>query len=291
MFALDTHEPQITSADGLKIWAAQAGRPAADAPTIVFIPGFSSSSLLFDHQFRDKELLSQYCLITYEPRGQGRSQSPTEASQWASLRQAQDFEAVCQHYGASKVFVAGWSAGCCIVSDIFEHKLGHLVAGLIFMAGMPALALFGGVNYPSVRQYYDPLMDPNTNGDNHGPSISDFLDVVVWKPNRAKMSYTFRSALVGTIAMSSTTVRTASQVESRQDPTNMLCDGPNYESIFIVGDEEEVVQPDAMIAKYKEMFPRVEVARIPEAGHTVYWERPEQTKKAIVDFIERVIKA
>lgn len=63
MFALDTHDPQITSADGLKIWAAQAGQSAKDAPTIVFIPGYASSSLLFDHQFRDEELLSKYCLV------------------------------------------------------------------------------------------------------------------------------------------------------------------------------------------------------------------------------------
>lgn len=65
MFALDTHEPQVTSADGLKIWAGQAGRSAKDAPTIVFIPGFASSSLLFDHQFRDEELLSKYCLVRF----------------------------------------------------------------------------------------------------------------------------------------------------------------------------------------------------------------------------------
>lgn len=63
MFVLDTHDPQVTSADGLKIWAAQAGQPPTDAPTIVFIPGFASSSLLFDHQFRDEELLSKYSLV------------------------------------------------------------------------------------------------------------------------------------------------------------------------------------------------------------------------------------
>jgi hypothetical protein len=65
MFALDTHEPQVTSADGVKIWATQAGHSAKDAPTIVFIPGFASSSLLFDHQFRNEELLSKYCLVCF----------------------------------------------------------------------------------------------------------------------------------------------------------------------------------------------------------------------------------
>lgn len=65
MFALDTHDPQVVSADGVKIWAAQAGRAATEAPVIVFIPGFGSSSLWFDLQFRDEELLSKYCLVRF----------------------------------------------------------------------------------------------------------------------------------------------------------------------------------------------------------------------------------
>ncbi|CAK7203165.1 hypothetical protein SEUCBS139899_005895 [Sporothrix eucalyptigena] len=287
MFALDTHSPQILSVDGLKIWAAQAGRSPTEAPTIVFIPGFASSSLLFDHQFRDEELLSKYCLITYEPRGQGRSEAPTDDAQWSSLRFAQDFEAVCHHYGASKVFVAGWSAACAMSSDIFEHNLQHLVAGLIYLAGMPYLELLGPVNLPTVAKYYHPLMGATT-GDTHGSAISDFVDICVWKPNRANMSYTFRSALVGTIASTPTTTRTKSMREHHQDPTNLLKEAPNFASIFIVGDEEEVVTPDGMISKYKEILPDVQVVRVPGAGHTVFWERPVETKKAIVDFIERV---
>jgi hypothetical protein len=57
------------------------------------------------------------------------------------LHFAQDFEAICAFYGATKVFVAGWSAGCTIACDIFEHDLGHLVAGLVYLAGMPYMKL------------------------------------------------------------------------------------------------------------------------------------------------------
>ncbi|CAK7225921.1 hypothetical protein SCUCBS95973_006028 [Sporothrix curviconia] len=153
MFALDTHRPEVTSADGLKIWAAQAGPSAADAPTIVFI-------------------------------------------------------------------------------------------------------------------------------------ISDFVGLVVWEPNRASMSYTFRSALVGTMALSSTTVRLASQTEARQDPARFLQEAPRYKALCIVGDEDEVVLPDALVTMYKGILPHIDVVRIPEAGHMVFWERPVETKKAIVDFIE-----
>ncbi|ERS97513.1 hypothetical protein HMPREF1624_05682 [Sporothrix schenckii ATCC 58251] len=290
MFALDTHEPQVESADGLKIWAAQAGRSAKEAPTIVFVPGFASSALLFDHQFRDEELLSKYCLITYEPRGQGRSDSPTKDEQWTSLCHAQDFAAVCAYYDASKVFAAGWSAGCTIISDVFEHDFGHLLAGLIYLAGVPYLELFPKVNFPTVGKYYQPIKEAST-GDTHGQIIANFLNICIWKPNREAMSYTFRSALIGTVATTPTTVRLHSQTKHAQNPAKLLAAIPNYEALFIVGEQEEVVKPDASVALFQEMFPRLDAVRVPEAGHAVYWERPAETNTAIVKFVDRVVKA
>jgi pimeloyl-ACP methyl ester carboxylesterase len=58
-----TKEPLVRSADGTRIWAASAGRSAIGAPTIVFVPGFSSSSLTFRKQFEDEDLLNKYCLV------------------------------------------------------------------------------------------------------------------------------------------------------------------------------------------------------------------------------------
>lgn len=147
--AIDTRHPTVRSADGTQIWAASAGRSASEAPVIVFVPGFSSSSLTFRKQFQDEDLLSRYCLvcyatlvsspffpflfpysicptnlrllarkltsklshlsqITYEPRGQGRSGQPVEKDAYSSKRNAEDFQAVCEKFGAKKVVLAGW---------------------------------------------------------------------------------------------------------------------------------------------------------------------------------------
>lgn len=129
-----------------------------------------------------------------------------------------------------------------------------------------------------------------TTGDTHGAAIADFVNICVWAPNRAKMSYSFRSALIGTIAMTPTAVRAAGQKLHIQNPANLLAQAPNYEALFIVGDEEEVVNPDTMIELFKPVFPRLEIVRVPGAGHTVYWERPEETKRAIIGFVDRVLK-
>lgn len=59
-----SRKPTISSADGTLIWAASEGRSAADAPVIVFLPGFSSSSPTFRKQFEDAGLLDKYCLVS-----------------------------------------------------------------------------------------------------------------------------------------------------------------------------------------------------------------------------------
>lgn len=146
------------------------------------------------------------------------------------------------------------------------------------------------MDFPAVAKFYGPIQAPTT-GDTYGRAISDFVSFCVWKPNRANMSYTFRSALIGTITMVPTTVRADSQTNHPQDPTNLLEAAKTYETIFIFGAEEEVLQPDLMIPHYEKIFSNLKVVRVPGAGHTVFWERPVETKKAIVEFVDRVTKA
>ena len=55
----------ITSEDGTKIWTNAAGDPSK--PSVVFIPGASSSALIFDKQFEDHELTKNLHLVRRPP--------------------------------------------------------------------------------------------------------------------------------------------------------------------------------------------------------------------------------
>jgi len=114
----------VTSEDGTKIWTDAAGDPSK--PSIVFIPGASSSSLIFDKQFQDPELTQNLRLVLhpsfihsevfadtdikvrYDVRGQGLSDQPLDPSAWASSKFAEDFKAVVEAYGLKKPFIAAW---------------------------------------------------------------------------------------------------------------------------------------------------------------------------------------
>jgi len=51
----------VTSADGTKIWAESTGNPAK--PAVVFIPGFSCSSLAFDKQWTNSFMKTNLFMV------------------------------------------------------------------------------------------------------------------------------------------------------------------------------------------------------------------------------------
>jgi len=55
----------IASEDGTKIWTDAVGDPSK--PSVVFIPGASSSALVFDRQFEDPELVKDLYLVRHPP--------------------------------------------------------------------------------------------------------------------------------------------------------------------------------------------------------------------------------
>ena len=61
----------VASEDGTKIWTDAVGDPSK--PSVVFIPGASSSALVFDRQFEDPELVKNLYLVYRAPSDQGYS--------------------------------------------------------------------------------------------------------------------------------------------------------------------------------------------------------------------------
>lgn len=131
----------VVSGDGTKIWAESAGDRSK--PALVLIHGFGCTALGFEKQFSDTVLLESLHLIRYEMRGHGRSDKPITPEAYESIRFAQDFQAVCQAFGATRPFVLGWYVAVelftiilLIMYDICRslggmfHKLAHSIIRL-----------------------------------------------------------------------------------------------------------------------------------------------------------------
>lgn len=51
--------------------------------------------------------------IRYDLRGHGRSDQPTTPEAYASAQLAEDLAAVCEVFGATKPYLAGWCVMLC----------------------------------------------------------------------------------------------------------------------------------------------------------------------------------
>ncbi|KAL7899855.1 Alpha/Beta hydrolase protein [Trichoderma sp. SZMC 28014] len=285
-YSFQSRKPTISSADGTLIWAASAGRSAADAPVIVFVPGFSSSSLTFRKQFEDARLLDKYCLITYEPRGQGRSEKPLEAEAYSSKRNAEDFEAVCKTFGAKRVVLAGWSYGGLIPVDVFTHLGPDWIAGVIYLSGLPWRSAHPEIGHPRAFEVIPAVMSGDATSIAKG--VGPLLESCFYQPAMESMSYTEYTALAGAIAQQDPSARALLLNERYQDQSHLLAQADTLPVILINGEHDEQISWHKADGLLRRHFVNYELKLIRDAAHSSFWERPEEVNKEIEAFVDKV---
>jgi len=57
-------------------------------------------------------------------------------------------------------------------------------------------------------------------------------------------------------------------------------------TLLIAGDVD-LVQPPALMRLFRRNIPNSELVVVPEAGHSIYWERPDVFNSAVLDFVGR----
>jgi len=126
--------------DGLNIYAEAIGDPTK--PPVVFIHGNSTSSGVWDNQFLDKTLNTNFYLVRFDLRGHGLSGCPDLASEtpFDNPQQASDVAAVLKAFHVTKPVFVSWSYGALIPSDYMS------VHG---WEGVRAVAVINGITAPS----------------------------------------------------------------------------------------------------------------------------------------------
>jgi 3-oxoadipate enol-lactonase len=60
--------------------------------------------------------------------------------------------------------------------------------------------------------------------------------------------------------------------------------------VLCITGEEDAVMPPAAVAVLASVVPGARLARVPEAGHSVYWERPETFNRLVDEFLATVAR-
>ncbi|MGM5034995.1 alpha/beta fold hydrolase [Tardiphaga sp. 803_E3_N1_3] len=108
------------------------------------IHGFCASKYVFAKQFVSA-ILSTCRLISFDLRGHGESDKPSEANFYTEgHRWADDVKAVIDHLGIHRPILAGWFLG------------GHVISQYVAVHGADEIA---GINFVSSRNAIDPQRD------------------------------------------------------------------------------------------------------------------------------------
>jgi pimeloyl-ACP methyl ester carboxylesterase len=136
----------VKTPDGLTISAQDWGNP--NGPGIIFIHGFSQSSMSWIKQVTDPELAKEFHMVTYDLRGHGNSDKPSEPERYRDSKAwADELQAVMDATGLKRPVVAGWSYGGRIMADYLKTYGTAKIAGLNYVdAGVKSEPSFAGPN-------------------------------------------------------------------------------------------------------------------------------------------------
>lgn len=56
--------------------------------------------------------------------------------------------------------------------------------------------------------------------------------------------------------------------------------------LFIVGEQDQLIAPPIIEAMHKSM-PSSQLVKVPGAGHSVYWEKPDEYNRIVMDFLQK----
>lgn len=122
----------ICSSDGLMLAGYEHGN--RHGPEILFIHGFSQSSLCWNKQFSSPALADHFRLIAFDVRGHGASEKPVDLSRYSDDRLfADDVHSVMDAFSLKRPVLVGWSYAGRIVSDYAEAYGTSRIAGINYV--------------------------------------------------------------------------------------------------------------------------------------------------------------
>ncbi|KAI0076344.1 alpha/beta-hydrolase [Panus rudis PR-1116 ss-1] len=273
----------LTSKDGTKIWADASGDPSK--PHVVFIHGLACTALAFEKQFSDPNLLNNLYMVRYELRGHGRSDQPSNAEAYESIRYAEDYRTVCEAYNLKKPFICGWSYGALIPVDVIDAYGADDIAGIIY-AGGPMLTRYLHSQYihPTIASLIPALLDPSPDALPTGARL--FVESCVENPEET-LPFDTKIKWIGGTLMQTPTARTHTVMRG-QNTKRWEEEIKNIPALLIQGEADRHSQTEKLIPVAHQWVPKLDVVVLKGVGHAPAFENAVDTNRALLEFVQRV---
>jgi len=252
-----------------------------DAPSIVFIHGWSQSHLSWHRQF-ESPLADRFDLVVMDLRGHGASHAPegaqnyTDGDLWAA-----DVHAVIEALGLVRPVLVGWSYGGLVVADYLRLHGDGAIAGVNFVSaslviGKEWLGTHTGqsfVEHASKGMSKDPVKALK--------GMIDFVHACAVKPlpqSDIELAIAFNMLV-------RPDVRRA--LSSRSEDYRQILATLKTPALVTHGEADTVIMPQ-MAHDVLAHHPDAQGSWYPGVGHMPFMEEPERFNRELAAFVDRV---
>lgn len=271
--------PHITTDDGVRLYYEESG----SGTPVIFVHEYAGDHRAWEPQMR--HFGQRYRAITYAARGYPPSDVPESVSSYSQVRAADDIAAVLKGLGIAKAHVVGLSMGGFATLHFgFRHPekaLSLVVAGCgygaekgqseKFKAEADAIAAFidkEGIEVFAAKYAYGPTRVQFENKDPRG--FAEF-----------KQQLSEHSAL-GARNTQLGVQRERPSLYDLIEPMKAL----NVPTLVLTGDEDwPCLQPALLM---KQTIPSAALSVMPNCGHTINIEDPDQFNRLVGEFLVQV---
>lgn len=265
----------VKSSDGVDIAVEETGNPTGWP--IVFVHGLLGSRINWDRQTIDPDL-QKFRLITYDLRGHGQSGKPDDVEAYRDGRRwADDLDAVLKESKVKKPVLVGWSLGGVVLSNYLAAHGDAGIGGIVYVDGVIGLKPDLITPHPEV---YAGLASPDLR--THLDAVRTFLALCFQtQPDRETfqrlLSNAAMASWVMTRAVSSITVEAEKGLPKARVPI-----------LLIYGGKDNLVRPEASIARAKSLNGQIESKIYDNSGHAPFLEEAARFNKDLADFTASV---
>ena len=271
--------PYATTDDGVRLYFEETG----SGPPVIFVHEFAGD--LRSHELQLRHFGKRYRAISYNARGYPPSDVPEQVSSYSQARAADDILAVLDHIGAPKAHIVGLSMGG--------------FATLHFGLRHPSRALslcIGGCGYgaePDKREIFRAEADTIA-ATLRRDGMQAFAARYAYGPTRVQYENkdprghaVFKEMLAEHSAIGS--ANTQAGVQKERPSLYTLVEEMRRISVptlIITGDEDwPCLLPGVLM---KQTIPTAALSVMPNCGHAINLEEPEEYNRIVGDFLAQV---
>jgi len=273
----------LTSSDGHTIFAEASGDHSK--PHVVIIHGLAMSGAVFDDFCKRSDLLKGLYIVRYDLRGHGRSGMPATPAGHESHLYANDFKTVMEAFGLHKPVLVGWSMGGITGADVAAHLPEDTISGIYYLSSaFSSMAILNGAATAQLLQiiayHADPAAIPK--------ATVELVDACLASPAAPEPSYQLRCQLAGSMALQSAVMRGLVHMRIQEaDPIQKLL-GSGLPVFLLYGVQDKLVNGDFVEQELRKVCKALDVRKLPDAGHTLFWEQPDIVASTLLKFASRL---